>query len=91
MRGGYCRLQMPLKLALGVRETVAGRRLGALEGGGGLPAPPFRFIPGEMVGEGGNGNENGSNLVGKGGGGGGNRPPEDLWDRSPADWVADPA
>ena len=27
--GGYCRLQMPLKLALGVRETVAGRRLGA--------------------------------------------------------------
>ena len=33
--GGYCRLQMPLKLALGVRETVAGRRLGALEGGGG--------------------------------------------------------
>ena len=23
--GGYCRLQMPLKLALGVRETVAGR------------------------------------------------------------------
>ena len=31
--GGYCRLQMPLKLALGVRETVAGHRLGALEGG----------------------------------------------------------
>ena len=30
--GGYCRLQMPLKLALGVRETVAGHRLGALEG-----------------------------------------------------------
>ena len=24
--GGYCRLQMPLRLALGVRETVAGRR-----------------------------------------------------------------
>ena len=23
--GGYCRLQMPLKLALGVRGTVAGR------------------------------------------------------------------
>ena len=23
--GGYCRLQMPLKLALGVRETVAER------------------------------------------------------------------
>ena len=33
--GGYCRLPMPLKLALGVRETVAGCRLGALEGGGG--------------------------------------------------------
>ena len=32
--GGYCRLQMPLKPALGVRETVVGRRLGALEGGG---------------------------------------------------------
>ena len=33
--GGYCRLQMPLRLALGVTGTVAGRRLGALEGGGG--------------------------------------------------------
>ena len=33
--GGYCRLQMPLSLALGVRGTVAGHRLGALEGGGG--------------------------------------------------------
>ena len=32
--GGYCRLHMPLKLALGVRETVAGHRLGALGGGG---------------------------------------------------------
>ena len=30
--GGYCRLQTPLRLALGVRETVAGHRLGALEG-----------------------------------------------------------
>ena len=30
--GGYCRLQMPLKLALAVRETVARHRLGALEG-----------------------------------------------------------
>ena len=39
VRGGYCRLQMPLKLALGVRETVAGRRLGALLGGGGYPSP----------------------------------------------------
>ena len=35
MGGGYCRLQMPLRLALGVRGTVAGHRLGALEGGGG--------------------------------------------------------
>ena len=33
--GGYCGLQMPLRLALAVRGTVAGRRLGALEGGGG--------------------------------------------------------
>ena len=33
--GGYCRLHMPLKLALGVRGTVAGHRLGALQGGGG--------------------------------------------------------
>ena len=37
--GGYCRLQMPLRLALGVRGTVAGHRLGALEGGGGVPPP----------------------------------------------------
>ena len=36
--GSYCWLQMPLKLALGVRETVAGHRLGALEGGG-VPCP----------------------------------------------------
>ena len=28
--GGYCRVQMPLKLALGVRGTMAGHRLGAL-------------------------------------------------------------
>ena len=34
--GGYCRFQMPFKLALGVRETVAGRRLGAR---GGCPPP----------------------------------------------------
>ena len=32
--GGYCRLQMPLRPALGVRGTVAGLRLGALEGAG---------------------------------------------------------
>ena len=37
--GGYRRLQMPLKLALGVRGTVAGHRLGALEGGG-YPSNP---------------------------------------------------
>ena len=39
--GGYCRLQMLLTLALGVRKRVAGRRLGALGGG----APPFQCIP----------------------------------------------
>ena len=33
--GGYCRLQMPLKLALAVGGAVAGHRLGALGGGGG--------------------------------------------------------
>ena len=38
--GGYCRLQMPLKPALGVRETVAGHRLGALAGGGGGTSSP---------------------------------------------------
>ena len=51
--GGYCRLQMPLILALAValavRETASGHRLGALEGGGqgtshpsnaSLPPPP---------------------------------------------------
>ena len=37
--GGYCRLQMPLRLALSVRGTVAGHRLGALEGGGGGSPP----------------------------------------------------
>ena len=36
---------MPLKLALCVRETVAGHRLGALEGGGGYPL--FQCIPGD--------------------------------------------
>ena len=34
--GGYCRLQMPLRLARAVRETVAGHGLGALED----PSPP---------------------------------------------------
>ena len=42
---GYCRLQIPLKLALGVRGTVAGRRLGALEVGGGRHLPPVQCIP----------------------------------------------
>ena len=38
----YCQLQMPLKLALAVRERVAGHRLGALEGVGGyLPLLPM--------------------------------------------------
>ena len=35
--GSHCRLRMPLKLALGVTGTVAGHRLGALEGEGFLP------------------------------------------------------
>ena len=39
--GSHFRLQMPLKLAPAVRETVAGHRLGALEGGGGLPMHPW--------------------------------------------------
>ena len=40
--GRYCRLQMPLKLALAVRETVAGHWMGALEGGlGGAPPLPM--------------------------------------------------
>ena len=44
--GGYCRLQMPLRLALGVRGTVAGHRLGALEeGGGGGCLPPRPSTP----------------------------------------------
>ena len=52
--GGYCRLQMPLKLALAVRETVAGRRLGALEGGGGglggtPPLLPVHPCPSPLV------------------------------------------
>ena len=39
--GDYCRLQMPLRLALGDTGTVAGRRLGALEGGGGGGLAPL--------------------------------------------------
>ena len=41
--GGYCRLQMPLKPALGVTGAVAGHRLGALEGG--TPPPPMIAAP----------------------------------------------
>ena len=41
--GDYCRLQMPLRLALGVRGTVAGHRLGAPEGGGGASLSFFDF------------------------------------------------
>ena len=37
--GGCCRLHMPLKLALGVNEKVAGHRLGALEGWVPFPLP----------------------------------------------------
>ena len=37
--GCYCRLQMPFKLALAVRETVAEHRMGALDGGGGGVSP----------------------------------------------------
>ena len=39
--GGYYRLQMPLKLAFAVRETVAGRRLGVLKWGGVPPPLPM--------------------------------------------------
>ena len=46
--GGYCWLQMPLSLALAVRETVAGRRLGALKGGG-LPPPSNASLGGGGV------------------------------------------
>ena len=44
--GGYCRLQMPLRLALGVRGTAAGHRLGALEGGVPHPLPmhPWPYL-----------------------------------------------
>ena len=41
--GGYCRLRMPLKAAVAVGGTVAGHRLGALEGG---CLPPFQCTPG---------------------------------------------
>ena len=44
VRGGYCRLQMPLKLARAVRGTVAGHRLGSLEPT--HPLPQKGGIPG---------------------------------------------
>ena len=44
--GGYCRLQMPFSPARAVRGTVAGRRLGALDGWGVNLPPPFQCIPG---------------------------------------------
>ena len=44
---GYCRLRMLLKLAFGVRGTVAGHRLGALEGRGYLL--PFQYIPDRSI------------------------------------------
>ena len=38
--GGYCRLQMPFRLARAARGTVTGHELGALEGGTSpFPAP----------------------------------------------------
>ena len=45
VEGGYCRLQMPLKPALAVRGTLAGHRLGALEGGGLHPPIPKHPCP----------------------------------------------
>ena len=38
---GYCRLQMPLKLALAVRETVAGMGWAPWKGGGGGGTRPW--------------------------------------------------
>ena len=40
--GCYCRLQMPLRPALGMRDMAAGRRPGALEGGYLPPIPMHR-------------------------------------------------
>ena len=42
---GYCRLQMPLKLAFAVKGTVTGHRLGTLEGGGGASPPSNASVP----------------------------------------------
>ena len=55
VRSGYCQLQMPLRLALAVRGTVAGHRLGALKGGRYLtpfqctPPPPAQEILSDKV------------------------------------------
>ena len=43
--GGYCRLQMPLRLALAVRETVAGHRRGWLA----RPSPVMSLPPMRML------------------------------------------
>ena len=43
--GGYCWLQMSLKLVLAVRGIVAGRRLDAREGGGRGVPPPLPMHP----------------------------------------------
>ena len=45
---GYCRLQILLRLAPGVRETVAEHRLGALEGGGGGVPSLFQCFPARL-------------------------------------------
>ena len=43
--GGYCRLPMPMKLALAARETVTGHGLGGLEGGAGTSPPSNASLP----------------------------------------------
>ena len=46
--GGYCWLQMSSRMALGVRGTVAGHRLGALEGGGTSPPSDASLLVGGL-------------------------------------------
>ena len=48
-RGGYCPLQMPLKLVRSVRGTVAGHRPSALEGGGTPPPPSNASLGGGLA------------------------------------------
>ena len=43
--GGDCQLHMPLRLAFGVRGTVAGHGPAPWRGGGGGHPPPFQCIP----------------------------------------------